>query len=115
MARRFGFGSLERPQESSFVDLLLLLGVLERGLAILEQLGSSLVGDQGFLKRNLPAFHCGDDGLQFRVSGFEACGNSVRGGHVSERPWGTARNGRLSGSKPPLSAAIGSAVDGAAV
>src|SRR6202040_3477622 len=57
LGRSRGFRSvgLEALQHSALQDLHLLLSVLERRLAILQQLGAALVCRKRFRKRQLPA------------------------------------------------------------
>src|SRR5215472_5062641 len=77
----------ERLEHAPFEYLHLLFRVLERRLAILEELRPTPVGCQRLSERQLPAFHRREDALQFGERCFEAlrwvggCGH--RGGCVA--------------------------------
>ena len=55
-------------------DLDLVLRILERRLAIGQQLRSALVGGERFLERKLAAFHGRHNALELRECGFEGLG-----------------------------------------
>src|ERR1051326_5748392 len=64
----------KRLEHAALEHLNLLLGVLERGLAVLEQLGAPLISRQRVGERQLAALHRGDDRLQLSEGGFEGLG-----------------------------------------
>src|SRR5437868_13316864 len=74
----------ERLEHAALEHLDLLLCVLERGLAILEQLGAALVGGQSIGEWQLAALHRGDNRLQLRKRGFEGLGKRRSIGHRPE-------------------------------
>src|SRR4249920_1353625 len=63
--------TVEILEYAGFEDLDLLLGLLQSRLAILQQLGATLVRRQGLLERQLSRFHRGDDVLDFGQRGFK--------------------------------------------
>jgi hypothetical protein len=58
-------------RQTLFHHLHLLLGVLQRSLAIREQLGTALVHRERFLQRQLAGFHPADKTLELGERGFE--------------------------------------------
>src|SRR5688572_756692 len=63
--------TLEFPQDAVLQHLHLVLRVLQRGLAVLEQLGAALVLGERALERQPPVLHARDDLLELFERGFE--------------------------------------------
>src|SRR5689334_16166095 len=74
----FGVGA-ERLQHALLEDLDLLLGILQRVLAVREELGAALVGGKRFLERKLTGLHRCDEGFELGERGFET--RRLFGGH----------------------------------
>ena len=108
-----GVGRLEGLQHAFFQDLHLLLRVLQRRLAVLQQFGAPLVRGQRLLERQLPAFHRGDDLLELGERGFEACGGSgclvIDGGPAWMRAAGATLGGVHARRREPYRLRDGSA------
>src|SRR5262245_21350168 len=68
--------SAELLQHARLEYFHLLLAVLERALAIVQQRGAALVSSERLLERQLARLHAGDDGLQFSQRLLEAAGHS---------------------------------------
>src|SRR5258705_13746031 len=64
---------LERFQDALFQHQDLLLGILERRLAVGEKLCSPLVRGERFLERQLPTFHRGNDFFELGERGLKTC------------------------------------------
>jgi len=71
----------ERLEHALLQDFDLLLGILQDGLAVLDQLGAALIGGQRLLEWHLPAFHRRDELLELRERGFEGERGLGRFGH----------------------------------